>query len=87
MVKSGRPELDVIVNVTGVLLNFARMGFGYSKKSFGNKKVPQNWHQFWDIKAFPGPRSLSSMAPGGAPLEVALIAEGVPFENFRRGEL
>jgi putative spermidine/putrescine transport system substrate-binding protein len=36
---------------------------------------PRNWQQFWDVKAFPGKRMLSSLAQGV--LEAALLADGV----------
>ena len=48
----------------------------YNKDSFAAKH-PQDWAQFWDTKAFPGPRTLPDMASGQPPLEFALIADGV----------
>lgn len=46
----------------------------YRTDSFGNK-APQNWADFWDIKGFPGRRSLRK-SPIDT-LEIALMADGV----------
>jgi len=48
----------------------------YNKQVFAQKH-PENWMEFWDTKAFPGPRTLPDMATGQPPLEFALIADGV----------
>ena len=53
----------------------------YNKDSFGAKH-PTDWGQFWDTKAFPGPRTLPDLASGQAPLEFALIADGVPKDKI-----
>ncbi|MGO4736734.1 ABC transporter substrate-binding protein [Bosea sp. 2KB_26] len=42
---------------------------------FGKGKTPQSWADFWDVKAFPGPRSLENSPKGN--LEFALLADGV----------
>ncbi|MCU4179646.1 ABC transporter substrate-binding protein [Bosea sp. BH3] len=42
---------------------------------FGQGKAPQSWADFWDVKAFPGPRSLENSPKGN--LEFALLADGV----------
>ncbi|MBM6595112.1 ABC transporter substrate-binding protein [Microvirga pudoricolor] len=41
---------------------------------FGGK-TPQSWADFWDVKSFPGPRSLENSPKGN--LEFALLADGV----------
>ena len=48
----------------------------YNKQTFPTKH-PANWAEFWDTKAFPGPRTLPDLGSGQAPLEFALIADGV----------
>jgi putative spermidine/putrescine transport system substrate-binding protein len=48
----------------------------YNTQTFPAKH-PTNWVEFWDTKAFPGPRTLPDLASGQAPLEFALIADGV----------
>lgn len=40
------------------------------------KDAPQGWKDFWDLKKFPGKRSLRKSARGS--LEFALMADGVP---------
>jgi putative spermidine/putrescine transport system substrate-binding protein len=48
----------------------------YNTQTFAQKH-PQIWAEWWDTKAFPGPRTLPDMASGQPPLEFALIADGV----------
>lgn len=44
------------------------------------RKVPTNWAEFWDVKNFPGRRSLPAFAQDN--LEIALLADGVKAENL-----
>ena len=53
----------------------------YNKDVFAQKH-PQSWAEFWDVKAFPGPRTLPDMSSGQAPLEFALLADGVPMDKL-----
>ncbi|MCK1759080.1 ABC transporter substrate-binding protein [Bradyrhizobium sp. 137] len=46
----------------------------YDERSFP-KGGPQNWTDFWNVKAFPGPRGLSAVARH---MVLALAADGVP---------
>jgi putative spermidine/putrescine transport system substrate-binding protein len=48
--------------------------FGYRKDKFGGKE-PKTWADFWDVKSFPGPRSMRNHPL--ATLEFALLADGV----------
>jgi putative spermidine/putrescine transport system substrate-binding protein len=48
------------------------------KKSL--KKVPQNWADFWNVKAFPGTRALRNDPQ--TVLEAALLADGVPRDKL-----
>ncbi len=50
----------------------------YNKKQL--KKAPKGWADFWDVKNFPGPRSLQDHAPFN--LEFALIADGVDKDKL-----
>lgn len=43
-------------------------------------KAPKTWADFWDVKTFPGPRSLENSPK--ANLEFALLAAGVPKEQI-----
>jgi putative spermidine/putrescine transport system substrate-binding protein len=48
----------------------------YNKKKWPNADHPKSWTDFWDVKRFPGPRSMwRSCNPV---LEAALMADGVP---------
>jgi putative spermidine/putrescine transport system substrate-binding protein len=55
----------------------------FSTKDFPpGKPRPQTWAEFWDVKKFPGPRSMGSAATGyPATLPFALLAAGVPKET------
>lgn len=46
----------------------------------GAKKGPQSWADFWDVKAFPGRRSLRKNPLDT--LEQALMADGVPMDKI-----
>jgi len=48
---------------------------GYRKDKFPPGKEPKTWADFWDVKNFPGPRSLRNHPL--ATLEFALLADGV----------
>ena len=41
-------------------------------------KHPQSWADFWNVKDFPGPRAIDAGNRGIAPLEFAVMADGVP---------
>jgi putative spermidine/putrescine transport system substrate-binding protein len=53
------------------------MIMGFHTDAYPKGKEPKSWAEFWDIKAFPGPRTLPDMASGSPNLEFALIADGV----------
>ncbi|MDQ2804566.1 MAG: ABC transporter substrate-binding protein [Pseudomonadota bacterium] len=55
---------------------------GYNKAAFPDGKEPKSWAEFWDLKAFPGPRTLADMASGAPNLEFALLADGVPADKL-----
>jgi putative spermidine/putrescine transport system substrate-binding protein len=50
----------------------------YNKAKLGNN-VPQNWVDFWDVKKFPGKRTVYKWCVGI--LEAALMADGVPMDK------
>lgn len=75
------------------LLNFAKDDFGvgyivysyvmaYNTEKFpANKPRPTTWAEFWDVKNFPGVRTLVAGAYGSeGPWEEALLADGVAPE-------
>ena len=51
----------------------------YRKDKFPNGG-PQSWADFWDVRRFPGPRSLFNSAP--RTLAFALLADGVPPDKL-----
>ncbi|MBV9863343.1 MAG: ABC transporter substrate-binding protein [Alphaproteobacteria bacterium] len=53
----------------------------YNTTVFPPGKEPKSWAEFWDVKAFPGPRTLAGMESGAPNLEFALIADGVPMDK------
>ena len=53
----------------------------YNTGAFPKGKEPKSWAEFWDTKAFPGPRTLAGMESGAPNLEIALIADGVPMDK------
>ncbi|MBS0243152.1 MAG: ABC transporter substrate-binding protein [Proteobacteria bacterium] len=55
------------------------VAIGYRQKAYGDKK-PTGWKDFWDVKAFPGPRSVRRHPIYN--LEMALIADGVPMDKL-----
>lgn len=55
---------------------------GYSKAAFPAGREPKSWAEFWDLKAFPGPRTLADMASGAPNLEFALLADGVAMDKL-----
>ena len=55
------------------------VAIGWREKAYGDKK-PTGWASFWDVKTFPGPRSMRRH-PIYA-LEMALIADGVPKDKL-----
>ena len=64
--------------------SFSGYGFGYSVASWGitynqktySKKQPRNWADFWDVKSFPGPRTMFGSVIFRHP-EYALMAAGI----------
>jgi putative spermidine/putrescine transport system substrate-binding protein len=53
-------------------------GVAYQKSKYG-ANPPKSWADFWDVKKFPGRRSLESL--GTYSLEAAIMADGVPTQD------
>ncbi|MFE8047755.1 ABC transporter substrate-binding protein [Brenneria goodwinii] len=49
----------------------------YNTEVFSDEHHPGNWEEFWDVKKFPGPRTLADMRTSSTELEFALLADGV----------
>lgn len=59
------------------------MVIGYNTKVYSKQHHPRTWAEFWDAKKFPGSRSVLSGQDGNInPLEVALLADGVPIDKL-----
>ena len=54
----------------------------WNTKTYGDKG-PQSWADFWDVKKFPGKRSMRNSVAGM--LEPALMADGVPLNKVYEG--
>ncbi len=52
----------------------------YDSEEFKGGKQPKGWAEFWDVKRFPGPRSLRNHPVDN--LEFGLLADGVPAEKL-----
>jgi putative spermidine/putrescine transport system substrate-binding protein len=55
---------------------------GYNTQVFPTGKQPKSWAEFWDLKKFPGPRTLTDLAAGAVDLEFALLADGVSKDKL-----
>lgn len=66
----------------GSLFEVGGVPFAYSTKAFpAGKPQPKTWADFWDVKAFPGPRSLPNAGVPWWPLIAALQADGVSHDK------
>ncbi|MFT4065218.1 ABC transporter substrate-binding protein [Paraburkholderia sp.] len=54
----------------------------YNTEVFRNGAHPKSWAEFWDVKKFPGARTLADQQSGSAELEFALLADGVPMDKL-----
>ncbi len=52
----------------------------YNTKKWPAGGGPKTWADFWDVKTFPGRRSMSGIGYG--PLEFALLADGAPLDKL-----
>jgi len=65
---------------------FSSLGMAFSKKAFPDGgQQPASWADFWDVKKFPGKRTLPycGVLEGSWPIaEAALLADGVPRDKL-----
>ncbi len=64
------------VTPKGIFTSTGATVIAWNTKAFGADKGPQSWKDFWDVKAFPGPRGLYK--PFYYNYEAALLAAGTP---------
>lgn len=56
----------------------------FSTKQFpAGSKQPQSWADFWDVKTFPGGRSLPDHGTPWVAIAAALMADGVPAKDIK----
>ncbi len=63
-----------------VIFGYYSTVLSYDAEVFPKGKQPKNWKDFWDVKKFPGPRSLYKGPSNN--LEFALMADGVPPDKL-----
>ena len=67
----------------GVLFDIGGGVLTYDTRAFpSGKPQPRGWSDFWDVKAFPGPRALPNMGTPWWVLIAALIADGVSTDKL-----
>ncbi|MEB3102096.1 polyamine ABC transporter substrate-binding protein [Ferviditalea candida] len=72
--------LKDLVNDYGIGAELFSTAIAYNTDKFPAGSHPKNWTEFWDVKKFPGPRSLWKYPTGT--LEAALLADGVKPEEL-----
>lgn len=68
---------SVLKQLDGHLLTFS------TKQYPAGGKQPQSWADFWDVKTFPGPRSLPDHGTPWVPIAAALMADGVAARDIK----
>jgi len=59
------------------------VSMAYNTAVYSREKHPKNWAEFWDVKKFPGPRTLQDgSVAGSGQWEFALLADGVPPDQI-----
>ena len=67
--------MPAAVHPRGTGCDMFATAIGYHTRRYSAQNHPRNWAEFWDVKRFPGPRSLRKTPFGN--LEIALLADGV----------
>ena len=80
--KFAQEDLDALIPEAkmefGTGAYFYAWVMAHNTNTFPADNAPQSWADFWNVEKFPGPRSLHSGVGGPqAPLEIALLADGV----------
>jgi len=71
--------LDLAVQPGGVGIFFYSWILAFNTKQYKKDgRFPKSWADFWNVRDFPGPRAIDAGNRGIAPLEFALMADGVP---------
>lgn len=54
----------------------------YNTQVYSADKHPRSWAEFWDLKTWPGARTIASQSAGSVPLEFAMLAAGKPMDHI-----
>lgn len=57
-------------------------GIVYNTKKYSQENHPRTWAEFWDVKKFPGARTLPTPSWLITSFEMALMADGVPQDKL-----
>lgn len=72
--------LPAAIHSHGIATDFYSVSLAYNTRAFPpGPKRPSSWRDFWDVKAFPGPRCLKR--DPRFTLEIALLADGVDLKD------
>ena len=78
----GRPNIPAdVCSANGVLFGRGLTLMTYNEKHFPDGG-PSTWADFWDVGQFKGVRALPSFSDGWRNLSIALVADGVPFDEL-----
>jgi putative spermidine/putrescine transport system substrate-binding protein len=80
IVKDEEELYTVALKPYSVGTSFYSTVMGYNLEKYPEGKGPNSWKDFWDVKKFPGPRSLQNTPYNN--LEIALLADGVPPDKL-----
>ena len=73
---------DLSKQAYGVGAAYFSYVMAYDTEKFPAGKRPTTWSEFWDVKKFPGPRTLRAGVYGTGAYEEALLADGVPMDKL-----
>jgi putative spermidine/putrescine transport system substrate-binding protein len=63
--------------------NVEAVCLAYNKRVFPESSHPKSWADFWNVKKYPGPRTLPNYGGGQfQPIAFALLADGVPMDKL-----
>ena len=54
---------------------------GWDRRKIPDANAPKNWAEFWDLKKYPGKRTLHNVRSNWNTLQAALMADGVPVDG------
>lgn len=77
---AGLSDRDRASHGTGYI--YAAYIQAYNNQKHPAGKRPTTWAEFWDVKKFPGQRTMRQGVYGSGPWEEALLADGVPVDKL-----